>query len=381
MLPLRFQWYAVVSVVSLSIAGCQQIENIPHPVAPNTERCPNDAYVGPGGVLVHEGSDSSLVPLAGKIADIPEYHDCQRLLRPGKVYGPLVGIWARDELASVPLDNYRRGVAVAELLNFSTVGYPQLGIGPGYNCLYLQGDTSNWRAFMVQLDTRSRCPDEPRAGEYRIIPLQVRVQPETKGQAPPAARWDLDPRTDIQYMGVWCPSGWCEIGVRGFQPSAEHGGSQEMRVKGWYDEQYLSVFDSVSGTLRPTSIRGRTVPAPRLDTLTLQHFGCRNCNAAPNGGWIYMASTFIEKDSANYYQRKLNLMPNAENRVYIRHNLDSNVWEARIVNASSTRMAQMLRVDHRNVRVPATSRWHFVPRDETVWVRCSDGCCDVSRAM
>lgn len=390
MLPLRFQFVRSGFLLSLLISGCGQVELSPQAMALARERCPNDAYTDASGQPTHELSDSALVPLAGKIAGIPEYHDCQRLLlRTDRrdvsplTYGPLVGIWARDEIRSVPASFFDRpgGVAVAVLLNFSQIAYPDLRIGPGYSCLYLQRTAGRWRAVLENLGGTRNCPDTLSARSYDASVLEVQVQRRTQGAAPPAARWDMDPKSNIQYMGVWCPDGWCEIGLRGFTPSVEHTGAPEWRVKGWYDEQYLSVFDGNTQMLRLTSIRGRTVPAARLDTLQLSQFECRNCNGMRYGGWIHVATVLIEKDSADYFRRKLNLIPNDSNRVYIRHNVDAGRWEARVVNKTATRFAQMIRVDHRNISVPGTSRWHFVPRDETVWVRCSDGCCDVSHTL
>jgi hypothetical protein len=346
------------------------------------ERCPNEPYQKPDGSWGHSTEDSVVVPLAGQIQGIPEYHDCQRLLNRELQYGPLVGVWSRDRLASVPVSRYSQdqGVAVAELYNFSPQGYFPLGLpGSGYSCLYMKREISNRRitAMMVYLGSRADCPERFDPREFRVTTLQVKVQPNSRGAAPAAARWDMDPKSRIQYIGIWCPDGWCEVGVPGFASSAEYSGAREERVKGWYDEQYLSVYDSVSKKIRPSSIRGRTIPAAGLDTMTLAHFACNPCGESH---WRQTATVVIEKDSANFYGRKLNLEAGVRSNISVRHNLRRGTWEALIVrtggsNAKVTR--QVIRVDHSNIRVPGTSRWHFIENDETVWMRCSNGCCDV----
>jgi hypothetical protein len=296
-------------------------------------------------------------------------------------YGPLIGVWSRDELRSVPPQRYEEpnGVAVAELYNFSPQGYTALGIlGAGYSCLYLRREPGSRRlkATMVYLAQTSVCPDRFDPRRVRAKDLDVIVQTRSR-EAPSAARWDMDPRTNIQYIGIWCPDGWCEVGVPGFTPSYEYNGPREERIKGWYDEQYLSVYDSVQQRLRPSSIRGRTIPAPGLDTLTIAHFTCDSCTAKH---WRQTAIVIIEKDSAGIYARKLNLEPKIRSHVFLRYNRPQKAWEARIVRTAGTRasvMRRVIRVDHSNIVVPGTSRWHFVQDDETVWMRCSNGCCDV----
>lgn len=100
MLPLPFRFVRQGLLLGLSVSGCGQVQLSPEAMALLKERCPNDAYTDAAGQPAHELSDSAMVPLAGKIAGIPEYHDCQRLLLRSDrrevsslVYGPLVGIW------------------------------------------------------------------------------------------------------------------------------------------------------------------------------------------------------------------------------------------------------------------------------------------------
>jgi hypothetical protein len=337
--------------------------------------CPNEPYQDSEGE-VHHRPDSIRIALAEQTQSIPEYHDCQRLLTRDLAFGPLVGIWARDRIDALVHADYKTPIPVGELYNFSPETYPALGIGVGYNCLYMQYNGSNrtWEAFVLYNGTTPTCPTGLPSG-VRITKLEVKVQNNSAGQAPPAARWDMDPRSNIHYMGIWCPDGWCEIGRRGFTPSAEYPGTKEFRVKGWYDEQYLTVFDQATQQLRPSTIRGRTIPAPNLDKLVQKDFECWYCSKGR--GFVKVATLMIEKDSANYYSNKLNVHRGAPSHVFIRRNRLLNRWEGRIDNPDQRVSRKTIRIDHSDVRVPGTSRWHFVNMDETVWIRCDDGCCDV----
>jgi hypothetical protein len=149
--PLRLSGLSAILVCAVH-AGCTSPSNSATPIiqafAASNERCPNEPFLQPDGSYAHSG-DSLVVPLAGKITRIPEYHDCQRLLSRELEYGPLIGVWSRDELKAVPLLRYEEpnGVAVAELFNFSPQGYAPLGIlGRGYSCLYLKRDKASRRS-------------------------------------------------------------------------------------------------------------------------------------------------------------------------------------------------------------------------------------------
>ena len=37
------------------------------------------------------------------------------------------------------------------------------------------------------------------------------------------------------------------------------------------------------------------------------------------------------------------------------------------------------RTDHGTIPVPGTARWRWVLNDETIWVRCANGCCQVDQ--
>ena len=346
------------------------------PLQQTRERCPNEPY------RVRDDwrhrTDEILIPLARATQNIPEYHDCQRLLTPQQTYGPLVGVWARDSIDQLTAGDFRgEPIAVAELLNFSDSVYAPLGIGRGYSCLYMVQQSTGWVAFMVNMGPDANCPRGRDAANRSPTRLEVKVQPASKDSAPPAARWDMDPQNKVQYIGIWCPDGWCEIGASGFSQSAVYSGRRkEERVKGWYDEQYLAVIDA-NGKLRPSSIKGRTIPASRLDTLDLTHFTCTGCT---KDDWVPVATVIIESDSAGYYLNKLNLLKDGPSQISIRHNasVPGGRWEALITNVQRHSVGRrMIWIDHRNMRVPGTSRWHFMGNDETVWMRCSYGCCDV----
>src|SRR5215510_4784716 len=87
--------FATAAVVLIVIGLCWR----PRPVAYD---CPDHEIKLPP---VHEGDTAwSTVPLAGNTAQIPEFHDCQRLISQsnGKKYGALIGIWVSEKLDRLP---------------------------------------------------------------------------------------------------------------------------------------------------------------------------------------------------------------------------------------------------------------------------------------
>lgn len=254
------------------------------------------------------------IPLSGRIADIPEFHDCQEFVvrrawylfwRPAWEYDHLYSIFASFGLDSLWRDLHSgdtltlpsgatvRTVPVATI--YSDGGtYPQLGIRPGFNCLLLYRQPPNnappdtgWGAKMIPLGTAdSSClagdVDENDPGTL----LQVRassLSSLTAADYPAAARWDWDPVHSEQYIGIKCVAAWCQVGRTGFDTSASYTGpplpfkpigtvgftpaelTRVTAIKGWYDEQRLAA----SGTagLQPSAMRGMLFPNPDIHGL------------------------------------------------------------------------------------------------------------------
>jgi hypothetical protein len=346
--------------------------------------CPNVSPVqdGRGSAARHDTTVS--IRLAGEIAKIPEYHDCQRLIIGGNPnaadhFGALVGIFASEALGAISRADFEEtgGVAVAQLYNFSSMSYAVLGIRPRYSCLYLRlRSDSSWQANLVHMDLTDDCPplDQWPGGG----PLQVtRTAPlPRESDYPPVARWDWDPTHKRNYMAVKCVDAWCEIGVGPLDESPVYMGGQTDRVKGWYDEQALAV-PGADGLIGPL-INGRIVPEPRLDTLTEAHFTCMDASCTPDAAWVKVATAHLATTNSIHYQTKMNFTPGA-NQIFLRRKTRAGeeVWQTRIISAAGdTAFRRTLRVAHPGQPVPATARWHWREDDERTWVRCSLGCCE-----
>jgi hypothetical protein len=230
---------------------------------------------------VSEDFPEGIASIAGKKTNIPEFHDCQRLLVPGgearHAHGPLVGIFISQRIDALPQDldtatyslrestgpcrpgepgrvtvaggriiqlmecaaqgtrliiekqfvSQPRAVAVLQAYDFDG-DYPPLGIGNRYNCLYFSLDNRHrYVAHMLRTGAQRDCPTMTveqlnRAGRR----LQVRADSSASSNAadyPPAARWDWDRERGEQYIGLKCGAAWCEVGRGGFQPSTKHG--------------------------------------------------------------------------------------------------------------------------------------------------------------
>ena len=85
------------------------------------------------------------IPASGHLADMPEVHDCQRLIEAkeagGRAYGPLGVLFAGRALDSLFLNDHgqesRRPVRAAATINSWPEGYGPLWIPAGWSCLYI----------------------------------------------------------------------------------------------------------------------------------------------------------------------------------------------------------------------------------------------------
>src|SRR5690242_9011925 len=102
------------------------------------------------------------------VADVPEYHDCQRLAAGQPVvYGPKVGIYVVSGLDSVfKSDSGRNQPAahfVALIRNFGPDDYRggKLVLPAGYSCLRLQPGVAGWSASLEFRGSAPTCETTP----------------------------------------------------------------------------------------------------------------------------------------------------------------------------------------------------------------------------
>lgn len=341
------------------------------------------------------------------VADVPEYHDCQRLAAGQPVvYGPKVGIYVVSGLDSVfKSDSGRNQPAahfVALIRNFGPDDYRggKLVLPAGYSCLRLQPGVAGWSASLEFRGSAPTCETTPSGA---VIPLQVtREQPpgdDLDEDYPPVARWEWDAQELHHFIGIKCGTGWCEVAggsePQGVRPPAaapipgvKRAGHPDRvkRVKGWFDQQQLAV--ATASSLQPGPV-GTIYPHPDLANVDFHKFG---------SGWVDAGQVQLE-GTQSYTSGKLRLEPGLTLIALCQDKAgncagaprgrcapspgtsseSSATWYARLTSPrDSVYYACITKEQHPNVTIPATARWRWSASDETIWVRCTNGCCTVS---
>jgi hypothetical protein len=368
----------------------------------------------------------------GPIQNVPEFHDCQRFLvmdsvtkelhydslfaifatsRPGRLdtlalLDTLSGDSLRDTLVSLSGLKGDEALPSAEIWADGN-DYDTLGIGAGFNCLYLYRQGGRWAAKMVKFhDTEQDCsrPADTTMSGPDVKPLDVSETGHGLGTVPKVARWDWDDERQEHLIGIYCGEAWCEVARPGIQgppsywdrigkPSLSPGRTRVFGIKGWYDEQYLATLPAAGTRARPTVLVGTIIPDPSLGEISDP--------AVFDSTWVPAAQVAlrVQGNTPNPYRDKLNLSrtlptPNARlNLIDLCHGktcegLPSanqcsayNDWWARITRADDGN--QMYRCVERcdmqslNIPIPGTARWRWLANDEKSWMRCAQGCCEM----
>jgi hypothetical protein len=359
--------------------------------------------------------------------DVPEFHDCQKFVihkKTGKRYSSLFAIFARDSLDSLaqrfnaikPGDSVltqadtSRAVtagaplAVAEVLAVDSAYHP-LGILAGFNCLFLYGDLSTASGLAAKMvpvgGSEQQCATITNPMPLTGTILEVYRTPFAAAYVPPVARWDWDSVHNQQHIGLACGSGWCDIGANGFDPSDAHAntiasaGDQVYAVKGWYDEQRLAFPGVGTGPLSVGTVVGSFTPLPDLGSDTGDPSASRY-----NHAWVQVATGAVEDSGSTVYFKKLNFEPTTPVHSTVKVSLcfggradcipstvtkgpnctnPTNNWWARVTSErkNETHYFCVTRRDHPGVNVPGVVRWRWAVKDETMWIRCLEGCCEV----
>lgn len=380
------------------------------------------------------------LPLVGEIANIPEYHDCQRFIMPvadqnaampKERYGPLVAVWAAhglDSLLMVPVQQRGSGIPAAVIHNFDRQEYRPLQIRPGFSCVYLMPDPAsrgNWKAKIEPLGPSPKNCELPKSwtligGPELVVNPARPVQGLVADDIPPVARWGWDQASTKQYLGIRCGDQWCDISDGSFTPSnsamavaaiaanvarnvddmppaaaiTQASRSEILRVlsvKGWYDEQTLALRDPGTNQLVPSGITGIAFPHPVLDRMSK-----RSVLTTPTpvltGTWIPSAYIIMSAD----YPGKVPLYQGL-NRIFLCEGTAADCgippdgptcggtlgssW-ARIVPepGKGGPYYHCVRQMNHHPDIPAGAvRWRWSELDEKQWVRCpTTGCCTVN---
>lgn len=428
------RWWILAALAATAFIVWKSCPPNPPPVAVND--CQQDQLLI--WTLKHDSITGASLPLVGPIADMPEFHDCQRFVVPASApgiasapsgdhlaFGPLVAIWAANQLdlAFTRRDSLRgKAVPVAVIYNFDADhDYAPLGIDPGFSCLFLWND-GRWRARVVSLgamppersdptrclnpiDTVARAIVGGKDLEVRPAALDSLLTPR---DIPPVARWDWDSKNLQQYIGIRCGEEWCEVGAPGFAPSEpaestpegaeflaavvpipksgvhQHTPTEALRavaVKGWYDRQRLDLR-SKDGRLVISDVSGIVFPQPALDSVPVDAY---------QSTWIPSAYVFV--DAA--YSAKIPMQVGM-NRVDICNGTSSQCgvpagadhctgidpgspddWWGRLTSATGDPYYYCVRRrTHGGDVIPAAAaRWNWSEADAKTWSRCGAACC------
>lgn len=387
---------------------------------PPTDRpeCPHDSAYWTDTLGTTHGY--AQIPLSGEITVIPEFHDCQRFIRSDGSYDSLYAIYAAFHLESLPCGlSCGAGQASAVAVPAATVlsyggRYPHLGIKTGFNCLYLW-DPPSWKAAMIwqydNPDCRSRPSVTALPANAMLLPVHA-IQPQSvppfrEREYPPVARWDWDPKAQEQYIGVRCGLAWCEVGgpsvpdipgtgpmyppLLPFDPVAGFIASSATtravsRVKGWGDAQPLAfkAASPAAGALKvqPSRLIGFVVPNPVLGDLQRAQFESTWVHVA----WAVVGADYPSKLSYRRGRNKIFLCYGSARgcriQVIPKECASSSTapgWWAitRLANDSLRYNCVTWRPYPGGIDVPGTVRWRWQAEDETNWIKCPSGCCEV----
>lgn len=315
--------------------------------------------------------------------------------------------------------------------------YPELGIEPNFNCVYIFFDgTRRLRARVVPVrdlggavDACAQVFDLSRPGGSPLPVTVTSIGLATKSTDVPAvARWDWDPSPapagKKQFFGLGCGRVYCEVGVTEspglhFLPPGSPAGDQRVvTIKPWHDEQVLAIPDPASedGQL-PSSLRATVIPNPDLEAQQWNEDGPSEWKTA-----AYIAIKDLSGGASsttaqiNHYRETLNIdfapigplkemneMSYCFGRAWhcgswllvfraVRCDFFATFgrrWWVRITPAPGSAVLNdpetycLVRRTHAPppgttapIDIPSTSRWRWILRDDTVWTECMAGCCE-----
>ncbi|MCL4213469.1 MAG: hypothetical protein KJZ74_06100 [Gemmatimonadales bacterium] len=361
-------------------------------------------------------SPGEMLAVPGATTNIPEFHDCQRLLvkdpNGGESYGPLAALFTRDSAPAHGDSALAAGSVVALVFLPQGGSYPPLYLNGYFHCLVIRRAPVGWNAWMVGVNKEDDCIKPIPAALLRTAnQLAVReVMPPKNvepGDIPRVTRWDWDPGSKTQFIGIRCANAWCEVTPNAQTgsspryappPGMDHAEARSYIVKGWYDEQRLAEFPT--GAAVPGVNLGTVVPTKELESI--------HGSPPAIGEWVPVARTFM-LPGPGPYEKSFNFTGSATpppEGEYAEVSLCRGSWtscrpdgwfrfftmSACSVSDDGVRWYASVRPRDGGARyfcvlyrkhptahaIPAVTRWRWRPDDETIWVSCPGGCCEVN---
>ncbi len=373
---------------------------------------------GNGFVISSHGGRIEQLPLVDPITDIPEFHDCQQFIKADGSYDTRYAIFAIAKLDSLELmwtadsalapQGQRVGLTAGVIYSWGGT-YANLGIQPEFNCLVMWREQGSWKASMVPIGASTQCPDQffgpSWPGETALVVHQSSAGASYSGNDyPPVARWDWDSTNSVQTISIKCVPSWCDIGPTGFVSPPPQVSSatfprhdaisgivtlpqvlpRTVEVKGWYDVQRLAVSVS-GGPLTPSSVIGTLMPHYQLGALNSA------ADFHTKGPWVPVAYANLTA----HYQSRLEFDAGmnristclGDKTTFCAIPPGATIpascptggvsWWMKIESSSGTRYSCAIQRTHLGLQIAATARWRWDANDETVWFRCTQGCCEV----
>jgi hypothetical protein len=340
-----------------------------------------------------------LARLMGVFSMIPEYHDEQRLYSGGgNRLGPQAGIYVSPHLDDFRLPwqfeaHGNKGVLVAYVAVTRLPGepipptYQALGLGFGLNCVWLiraSGDAQY--SAVVRPAVGGKICDRNVAGGTTLTVVEKSYPGLSFDNYPAVARFD-ESTAGNPLIGVKCLAAWCEIGAGTFAtrksigetlgPSNSFYKAPRFMVKGWYDEQLLSVpvwTAPNAYVFERTTLRAALVPEPGIENLQEGQF---------MNTWKPVAGLMLEKNPAagsKYARWGLKMGMNKIELRYKPEGRGGQRWEARMWPQGATTPVPWSfnkREKHFDVGIPGTVRLRWTIMDDGVWAPCGQSCCQV----
>lgn len=325
----------------------------------------------------------------GMATGFPEYHDCQKLIEPQnrREYAQLAALFATQQDRPASPDA-SKAYLLAYAINFGQANgshtYAPLDMRLGISCVYAQLHPSASTAWLLPREESIDCVAAEIdtlaltvAGYPRLELKRTRIPEATAEDYPRVARWDWDSNRSEQYIGVECGLAWCEIGRPGFTPSllpevppgVPMPNSRVYQIKGWFDVQRLAVFRS-DGELIPGPEVGVIYPHPLLDSREPEDF------AATVQGAIFT----IDRTST-IYNKKFNMEPGSVSVVRVtKPSNGNNNWDGRARRGNVDKTVRVLyrpKPTPSTGRLRGTARWRWTDTDESAWMSCIHGCCQI----
>jgi len=413
------RWIAVVGAM-VGALGMQRSAS--HPPAPvDRPECPhswNDSTVG----------DTAVPPLSTwPTLNVAEINDCQRFIgAPGgrRVYLPgYFAIFAYPDTASVSARVAAAGHESAVLVAFiyaESVAYTPLSIRRGGSCLYLFVEKRTWTAVVkpaTLIDGQRGCETRTSPATGFSLPVRRLTSSSTFADYPNTSRWDWDPVRKVQYAGVRCDDGWCDVGGGSSSPTHPEyavGATARQRrtaeVKGWYDEQYLDRCGA-GGFCRPTALVGTIIPDSSVDEADRAYYtgqfrpvarvairvdpSVPEAAAAASDLTLYWTKFHFRPTPNPHELNKVSLCAGRADECGIPDSVatkcaaapaapeevDKGGWWYKVVPSTGespkygcyVRRTYMSEAGH----VYGAARWRWMSHDATNWTRCAQGCCEL----